>query len=153
MVAEVVDVTHTDEQGPGVLRAGSGTDRRQTGREGEDLAVVYLLDQGWTVLERNWRPRGLPGLRGELDVVALEPAHDDEEPLLVVVEVKTRTSTAAGEPAQAVTAGKRRRLARLATAWAARHEVNHRGLRLDVVSVLLRGSQPAQLRHHRGVWS
>ena len=49
------------------------------GKLGEDKVYLYLLDLGYTVLERNWRIG-----RRELDFVCL----DGE--VLVVVEVKTR---------------------------------------------------------------
>lgn len=124
--------------------------RRETGRAGEDLTARYLADIGWLILDRNWRPGG--GLRGELDLVALEPPGGDAPgPTLVVVEVKTRTSTAAGEPAEAVTPAKLARLRVLAVAWAADHDAWGPRLRVDVVSVLARPGRTPVLRHHRGV--
>ncbi|MDO4243939.1 MAG: YraN family protein [Actinomyces sp.] len=147
---------------------------RETGTRGEDIATRYLVDRGWLILERNWRPGH--GLRGELDIIALDPEPDPEgpdspegtehsqgsdgddspagrprRPRLVVVEVKTRTSLRAGAPAEAVDALKLSRLRALAGAWVAGNRVEHEGLRIDVVSVLLRTDAPAVLRHHRGV--
>ena len=100
-------------QGPGRAGAvGAGASRQSTGRCGEDLAATYLEDIGWQVLERNWRPDH--GLRGELDIIALEPGHAHREPgsvsvadpaqawagpRLVIVEVKTRSSLRQGPPA------------------------------------------------------
>lgn len=153
VVPEVIDVTDTSVQEPTGPQPFPSGDRRQTGRRGEDLAAAYLTDLGWTVLERNWRPRGLAGLRGEIDIVASEPSASAGRPTLVVVEVKTRSTVAVGTPAEAVTPAKRRRLARLAAAWLADHGGSGRRLRLDVISILLRDPLPAQLRHHRGVWS
>lgn len=152
---------------------------REVGRRGEQIAARYLTDLGWQVLERNWRPSsgrrggqrrpgqqpgpgapGAPGpadqapdgprLRGELDIIALQP-RDGSRPRLVVIEVKTRTSTRLGPPGAAVDARKVARLRALAGAWAASHEVPHEGLRLDVISLLLRPGQPVFLRHHEGV--
>ena len=153
-------------QGPG--RAGAvraGASRQSTGRCGEDLAATYLEDIGWQVLERNWRPDH--GLRGELDIIALDPAPGGQEPepssapgdggkrrrrpALVIVEVKTRSSLRQGPPAAAVDARKLARLRALAAAWISTHEGPHAGLRLDVVSILLRDARPALLRHHRAV--
>ena len=50
----------------------AGLERAAVGRRGEDLAARYLSDHGWQIVDRNWRPG--TGLRGELDLVALEPA-------------------------------------------------------------------------------
>ena len=123
--------------------------RRRTGSLGEQIAAHYLVDCGWRVLERNWRPGA--GLRGELDLVALDPTTGAPGPALVCVEVKTRASRPAAPPAAAVTAAKLARLRALTGAWAASHEVAHCGLRIDVVSIVLRPGLPAVLRHHRGV--
>lgn len=49
------------------------------GKKGEERAADYLAQQGYVILERNWRVGHL-----ELDIVC---RHGD---LLVVVEVKTR---------------------------------------------------------------
>ena len=46
---------------------------RAVGRYGEDVAVRHLADAGWTVLARNWR-HSEPEMRGELDIVAVDPA-------------------------------------------------------------------------------
>ncbi|OLO49024.1 endonuclease [Actinomyces oris] len=149
--------------GAGAARAGAS--RQSTGRCGEDLAATYLEDIGWKILERNWRPDH--GLRGELDIIALEPAPAHHEPgsarvadpaeawagpRLVIVEVKTRSSLRQGPPAAAVDSRKVARLRALAAAWASTHETPpHAGMRLDVVSILLRDARPALLRHHRAV--
>ena len=73
------------------------------GRYGERVAERVLLDAGMTVLARNWRCSD-----GEIDLVA----RDGDA--LVVCEVKTRTSTAFGVPAEAVGVAKADRLRRLA---------------------------------------
>ncbi|WP_233188128.1 YraN family protein [Actinomyces qiguomingii] len=122
--------------------------RRLIGQRGEAIAADYLNDLGWRILDRNWRPG--PGLRGEVDIVALQPSPAGPE-TLVIVEVKTRTSGVAGPPAAAVGPLKLRHLRSLAAAWAAAHPVPRTGLRLDVVSIQLREGLPALLRHHRGV--
>ncbi len=105
------------------------------GRFGEDTAAGHLTAAGLTILERNWRVPQVRGsdVRGELDIVAREGD------ALVIVEVKTRSGTGYGSPAEAVTADKARRVRRLAVAYLAAHPATgHHSVRFDVVSVLRR---------------
>ncbi|GAA4228865.1 YraN family protein [Actinomadura meridiana] len=95
------------------------------GRRGEDAATDYLVDLGWTILDRNWRCR-----EGELDIVA----HDGRSH--VACEVKTRGSDRFGDPLEAITADKAARLRRLAWRWAAAHGVNGGLVRVDVLGLL-----------------
>jgi putative endonuclease len=118
------------------------------GRFGEETAARHLEAAGLTILERNWQaPRGAGSeIRGEIDLVAREGE------ALVVVEVKTRSGTGYGSPAEAVTAAKARRLRRLAVAWLAAHPGDgHALVRFDVVSVV-RGSRGVSVEHLRGAF-
>ena len=110
------------------------------GRYGENVAVQHLTEAGLVVVERNWRCE-----HGEIDIVA----RDGD--VLVVCEVKTRSSTAYGPPAAAVTPVKAARLRRLAGAWLEAHPVRPSGIRIDVVAVLRAARGPAQVEHLRGV--
>jgi putative endonuclease len=110
------------------------------GRYGEDLAVRTLLEAGLVVLERNWRCE-----LGEIDIVAREGT------VLVVCEVKTRTSTAYGGPLAAVTPRKAARLRRLAVRWLAEHPVHPEEIRIDVVGILRPIQGAATVEHLRGV--
>lgn len=113
------------------------------GRNGEELAARHLTDLGLTVMTRNWRCR-----EGELDIVAT-----DGRDLAIICEVKTRSGVRYGSGAEAVDAGKRRRIRRLATLWLAEHRARP-GIRLrfDVISVLWEpGTQP-QLTHITGAF-
>lgn len=103
------------------------TRRQLLGEWGEDLAVGHLEAAGLEVVQRGWRCR-----HGELDVVA----RDGDE--LVVVEVRTRSGTAFGTPAESVVGRKAARLRRLAAAWLAaeRPDWPVRGVRVDVVGVV-----------------
>lgn len=73
------------------------------GNIGEELACKYLLQNGYKILERNFRIRG-----GEIDIVAI----DGEA--LVYIEVKTRTSYQFGRPEESITLRKLRFLERAA---------------------------------------
>jgi len=110
------------------------------GRYGEQVAARHLQESGLTILDRNWRCSD-----GELDIVATDGA------VLVVCEVKTRSSRAFGAPLEAVTQQKAARLRRLAARWLAEHTIHPDEVRIDLVGVLVPPGRPAELEHARGV--
>lgn len=71
----------------------------ETGRQGEALAIEWLLAQGFVILHQNWKHSYF-----ELDVIASKDA------ILHFIEVKTRTSDTYGYPEEAVTPKKLERL-------------------------------------------
>jgi len=114
--------------------------RQGVGRFGERLAVTHLLDQGYAVLERNYRCRW-----GEIDVVARDGT------TLVVCEVKTRRGVGWGTPLESVTAAKAQRLRTLAEHWVRERGVSPGDVRVDVIGVLLEGRDRPLIEHLRGV--
>ena len=110
------------------------------GRFGEDLAARHLEDKGWRIVDRNWRCAA-----GEIDIVAMDGS------TLVVVEVKTRTGTGFGHPAEAVTLTKLTRLRRLAGQWLTEHDARVAAVRIDVVAVLLPRDGDVDVEHLEGV--
>jgi putative endonuclease len=112
------------------------------GTYGERVAARYLGEEGLEVLERNWRCR-----HGEIDLVA----HDRKRDELVFVEVKTRRGTGYGHPAEAVTPVKLARLRRLAGVWLETHDARAKGIRIDVVAILLRPAGRPQVEHLKAV--
>ena len=114
--------------------------RSALGAYGEALAARHLTEQGMVVLDRNWRCD-----LGEVDLVLRDGR------VLVVCEVKTRSSLAYGTPIEAVTEQKAARLRRLAARWLADHEVHPEEVRIDIVGVLVPPSGPVEVDHVRGV--
>ena len=110
------------------------------GDYGERLAERLLVGQGMTVLERRWRCR-----QGEIDIVALDGS------CLVVCEVKTRRSTGAGVPFEAVTPARVARLRRLAAAWLAEQDERFEAVRIDVVGVVIPRRGGPVVEHLRAV--
>ena len=117
------------------------TDARRTlGEYGERLAERYLRDQGFAVVDRNWRCA-----RGEIDLVV----RDGD--CLVFCEVKTRRTERFGAPVEAVTRTKAARLRRLASAWLQLHDEHPARVRIDVIGILRPVGGPARVRHLEGV--
>jgi len=114
------------------------------GSEGERLAGRFLRELGMRILQRNCGSRF-----GEIDIIA----RDGDE--VVFVEVKTRTSGRWGEPVEAVTPAKVRRLRRAAEQFASRSRIRDYPLRFDVVTVLLdaSGGGSPEIRHYPDAFS
>jgi len=94
------------------------------GAFGENAAAGYLQRLGYTIAARNYYCR-----EGELDIVA----YDNGE--LVFAEVKTRKSRAFGEPCEAVTAAKQKKLILAAQKYIMDNNIDS-SVRFDVVEVL-----------------
>ena len=59
----------------------------ELGKKGEELAIDYLIKQGYKIVERNWRFQ-----KAEIDIIARK------EETLISVEVKTRSTYDFGNP-------------------------------------------------------
>lgn len=114
--------------------------RNELGAYGEALAARHLVDLGMVLLDRNWRCD-----QGEIDLVLRDRG------VLVVCEVKTRSSTVYGSPLEAVSEQKASRLRRLAARWLASHDVCPGEVRIDLVGVLVPRGAPPEIDHVRGV--
>jgi putative endonuclease len=94
------------------------------GKHGEDLACRELETRGYVIVERRYRTKW-----GELDIVAR-----DKE-WLVFVEVKARQDASFGDPEEAVTLQKQRKLVWMATDYLARNGLLNVACRFDVVGI------------------
>lgn len=100
--------------------------RRAQGTAYEEKAAGWLETAGLKILEKNYRCR-----RGEIDLIATDGKY------LVFIEVKYRSSVGSGHPAEAVHAGKQRRIAEAALCYCYEHKIpENRPCRFDVVSIL-----------------
>jgi len=98
--------------------------RKKFGSWGEDIAVEYLQEKGFTIITRNFR-----ALRGEIDIIARDGN------TIVFVEVKTGNSKKYGPPEERVTRGKQRQLYRIAQAFIQQTNIPDVDYRFDVVIV------------------
>jgi putative endonuclease len=112
------------------------------GRAGESLAVAHLRQQGYLIIERNWRCA-----QGEIDIVARDGA------TTVFVEVKTRSSVNYGHPFEALSLVKLSRLRRLAGAWCEAHPAVHGDIRIDAIAVISPSYEPPTIEHLEAVFA
>jgi putative endonuclease len=118
-----------------------GRAKDAVGGYGERVAVEYLVSQGMTLIDRNWR---CPA--GEIDAVLFDGD------VIVFTEVKTRRGSAFGTPAEAVGYRKQSRLRQLAAMWLAQSREHRAEIRFDVVSVVPQHAGAAAVEHVRGAF-
>lgn len=99
---------------------------RSRGNVGEDLAVVYLESNGYTIIDRN---ATFPG--GELDIICTKWG------LWRFVEVKYRESTLFGYPEESMTPKKVKTLLRSIEFYCEKKDIDHSMTRLDFLGILL----------------
>ncbi len=98
--------------------------RRSMGTEGESLAARFLSAKGLTVIARQYRTR-----LGEIDLIVLAGMR------VRFVEVKTRAGQMFGQPEEAVTAAKLRKIAAVGEQFLASRGWQHYDRQIDVVAV------------------
>ncbi len=98
---------------------------RKTGTEYELLAEIYLQKQGIVIVEKNYRNR-----KGEIDLIGKDGEY------LVFFEVKYRKNQKAGNPAEAVTYQKQKKICQVADYYRLTHGIGEFcAIRYDVVAI------------------
>jgi putative endonuclease len=101
------------------------SDRTGLGPRGEELAAAYLMENGYSIRDRNWRSG-----KTEIDIIA------ENNDYIVFVEVKTRSADYQVHPAEAVNVPKQRTIINAASNY-----INRNGLakeaRFDIITVII----------------
>ena len=118
------------------------------GKRGEQLAAMYLAQNGYEILHKNYRHG-----HQEIDIVAMDDI------CVIFCEVKTRSlsptdATPYGRPSRAVNLQKQKNLSLAARAYVKEYPQSGKRLRFDVIEVYLRrgsdGNSPTDILklHH-----
>ena len=100
-------------------------EHNELGQKGEELARKHLIGKGFLILETNYRYG-----KDEIDIIA------EEGDYLVIVEVKTRSSSYYGNPEVFVDKRKQQFLIRAAGKYIRWKNID-KETRFDIVSVLI----------------
>jgi len=102
----------------------------ELGKKGELMAIKYLKDRGYKILEVNWRDK-----HKEIDIIARDKNQ------IVFIEVKTRRNDYFGAPEEAVDMRKQKFLVD-----AAEEYINNKNIdldaRFDIISILMDRENP-----------
>ena len=101
--------------------------RRDLGRRGEKIAQGFLAQNGYQIIETNYR---CP--QGEIDIIA------QREGTLVFVEVRTKQSRRFGSPEESITPVKMKRLSEVAAHYGQHRQNLPAAWRIDVLAIQMR---------------
>ena len=115
--------------------------KNNMGVRGEDAAVEYLKDKGYTVLNRNFHSRF-----GEIDIIA------KIKNIICFVEVKTRKNNCYGRPAEAVNYSKRQKIIQTAEQYLSCNFSENFMYRFDIIEVFYYDSYIFSFNHLKGAF-
>jgi putative endonuclease len=104
----------------------------ETGKEGEEMAALFLIKNGYRVLARNFRYK-----KSEIDIIA------QKDKTIVFAEVKTRTTSFFQEPELSVTRSKQKQITLGANYYIQENDINL-DIRFDIIAITL---SPYNLNH------
>ncbi len=108
--------------------------RNSLGKQGEEIAITTLEQEGYQIVATNWRSG-----HKEIDIIALK----DE--MYIFIEVKTRTNTRFGQPEIAIHENKIRHITSAACDFLINKKYKH--IRFDVISIVIKYRQVLDYLH------
>lgn len=98
--------------------------KRELGREGEQIACNFLVQKGYKILERNWTSRWC-----EVDIIAVKDS------ILVFVEVKYRKNLRYGTGVEAINYKKTKTLVYSVNKYVSKNKLQRYKYRIDVIVI------------------
>lgn len=111
------------------------------GQWGETVAVNYLLDNGYEILERNFHSRF-----GEIDIIARK------QNIICFVEVKTRKNIFFGFPAEFVNFNKQDKIIKTAEFYLENNFVVNNSYRFDIIEIFHDDKHYTKINHMKGAF-
>lgn len=94
------------------------------GKKGEEKALEYLIEQGFTLIAQNWRAGHL-----EIDIIA------EKDNIIHFIEVKTRKKNSLIPARESLNFKKRQNLERLVELWFHEHAEVEKSAQLDFIAI------------------
>jgi putative endonuclease len=99
-------------------------EHNELGKEGEKLAINFLIKNNYKILEKNYRY-----LKAEVDIIA------QKENILVAIEVKTRSSDYFGNPQDSITPKKIKLLVSAIDYYVVQRDLDVE-VRFDIIAII-----------------
>ncbi|MCB4807454.1 YraN family protein [Tamlana sp. 62-3] len=101
----------------------------ELGNKGEQMAVDFLIENNYAILERNYRFN-----KAEVDIIA------QKEDILAIIEVKTRSTTDFGNPQDFVKPKQINNLVKAVDEYVTINELDVE-VRFDIIAIVKEGKQ------------
>jgi putative endonuclease len=111
----------------------------ELGKKGEQLAIDYLIEKGYTIRDKNWRYQ-----KAEVDIIA------QKENILAVVEVKTRSTDYFGNPQDFVNPKKIKLLVTAINEYVISKDLDVE-VRFDIIGIIKRKNE-LKIEHHENAF-
>ena len=96
------------------------------GKLGENIAVKYLENLKYKIIERNYSCR-----QGEIDIIVYDVLSKE----IVFIEVKTRTNFIYGSPSESVTENKQKHIYKTAEYYVYKNKIKNVAIRFDIIEI------------------
>ena len=123
------------------MMSNTSKNKRDIGKEGEDLAVQFIARKGYKVLERNYHYG-----HGEIDIIA------EDNGVLVFIEVKSRLNLEFGEPEYAINKKKIQQIKKMAELYLFDKGKEEVDCRFDVIAIILEPKSNPQINHYENAF-
>ncbi len=107
----------------------------ELGALGEQIALEFLIEKGYQILEKNWSSG-----HKEIDIIA------KDGDTIVIIEVKTRKSTYLVEPEITVDIYKQRHLIWAANSFVNRYQYDN-DVRFDIIAITINKNNEKRIEH------
>ena len=104
----------------------------ETGKEGEEMAAMFLIKNGYSILSRNFRYK-----KSEIDIIV------QKDKTVAFVEVKTRSNAFFQEPELSVTRSKQKQITKGADFYIQENDIDL-DIRFDILAITL---SPYRINH------
>lgn len=125
------------------------SDNKSTGKQGEDLAVEFLKNNGFRILERNYVKVWSGAENLEVDIIA------KKDSIIRFVEVKTVKSAYGGffSPETKVDFRKANKIRKAADTWLAKNKIPYdTPYQIDVIAIVLKNKErQLQIDHFENI--
>ena len=99
---------------------------RKKGKVGEELAISFLVQKDFSIIETNYTIRGA----GEIDIIAKKNSH------ISFVEVKLSENTSFGDPIYKINKTKTKRIYNTANIYLSKYVGDYNSTSFDVITIV-----------------